>query len=170
MRLSRLEYGCYLALAAKSRSEDPFTKVGAVALSKDNRVLGTAYNGLKPGAKVEPWMLREENRARKSDLFIHAESNLCALLRKGECYTICLTQSPCIKCCQNIAALDIKTVVYLQEYTKCNLFKEFFSFHGVQYFELDPVSKNNIKQYIKDFSNFFELESERNCAKVIDKA
>lgn len=158
MRLSRLEYGCYLALAVKSRSEDPFTKVGAVALSRENRVLGTAYNGLKSGATLESWMLHEENRAKKSDLFIHAESNLCALLRKGECYTICLTLSPCIKCCQNIAALDIKNVVYLQEYSKCTLFKEFFSFHGIQYLQLDPVSKKNIKEYMLNKDNFSELD------------
>lgn len=170
MRLSKIEYGCYLALAAKSRSEDPFTQVGAVALSRENRILGTAYNGLKSGAVVQEWMLKEDNRARKSDLFIHAESNLCALLRKGECHTICLTQSPCIKCCQNIAALDIKQVVYLQEYTKCNLFKEFFLFHGISFLELPPESKEKIKQYIQNSANFFELESTRNCAKSVEKA
>lgn len=158
MRLSKEEYGCLLALAAKSRSEDPHTKIGAVALSADNRVLGTAYNGLKPGRYVEEWMTKEENREAKGDVFIHAEANLCALLRKGECHTICLTQSPCIKCCQNIAALDIVRVVYLKEYS-CKKFKNFFEFHGVEYFQLSFESKQRIADHIRNFSNFTELLS-----------
>ena len=38
-----------LAHAAALRSEDPYRKVGAAALDADNRVIGTAYNGLYPG-------------------------------------------------------------------------------------------------------------------------
>src|SRR5205085_2867143 len=48
-RLSIPEYAMALAHVASLRSEDPFRKVGAVAFDFDNRVIGTAYNGLAPG-------------------------------------------------------------------------------------------------------------------------
>ena len=51
-----------LAHAAALRSEDPYRKVGAAALDADNRVIGTAYNGLYPGFKAQDtfWASREE--------------------------------------------------------------------------------------------------------------
>ena len=48
-RISIAEYAIALAHVASLRSEDPFRKVGAVALDHSNRVIGTAYNGLAPG-------------------------------------------------------------------------------------------------------------------------
>jgi len=142
---------------AKSRSEDPFTKIGGVALDKNGRVLGASYNGLKSGFTMPVWMNLEENRDKKSDLFLHAESNLCAQLIKGQCFTLCLTQSPCIKCCQQIAALDIQKVVFLKEYAKCNKFKDFLDFHNIKYNELSRESKDKILEYIKDLNNFKEI-------------
>lgn len=156
-RLSFDEYGCLLALMAKSRSVDKFTRVAAIALDKNGRVLGAAYNGLKPGMKMPEWMTLEENRPRKSMLFLHAESNLCALLKKDECHTICLTISPCIACCQNIAALNIQKVVYIKEYEKCDKFKDFLAFHDIEYRQLSLVEKKRIQEYIITTSNFEEL-------------
>jgi len=156
-RLSFDEYGCLLALAGKSRSEDVFTRIGGAAFDPNNRVLGVAYNGLKPGQIMPDWMKLEENRPRKSDLFIHCESNLCAFLRVNECKTIYLTQSPCIKCCQQIAALNIERVVYLKEYKKCDKYKEFLTFHNIEFKELDTQSKGNILAYLQDSSNYEEL-------------
>ncbi len=156
-RLTFDEYGCLLALMAKSRSEDNFTKIGGVALDKNGRILGASYNGLKAGAVMPDWMLKEENRERKSDLFIHAESNLCAQLKRGECYTLCLTQSPCIKCCQQIAALNVSRVVYIKEYEKCNKFKDFLGFHNIDYWELSVKSRGRLYKYLADLGNFKEL-------------
>lgn len=152
-RLTFEEYGCLLALMAKGRSPDPHTKMGGVALDKNGRLLGASYNGLKSGVEIPEWMTKEENRELKGDFFIHAESNLCALLKKGECQTICLTQSPCIRCCQNIAALDIKKVVYIKEYHRCDKFKKFLDFHGIEYQELPLISKQKIVRYI--FSDIY---------------
>jgi deoxycytidylate deaminase len=149
-RLTFDEYGCLLAIMAKSRSEDPFTKVGGVALNKEGRILGVSYNGLYSGMELPEWMTLEQNRELKSDIFIHCESNLCAQIKKDQCHTICLTISPCIKCCQNIAALNIKRVVYISEYSKCNKFKKFFDFYGIQHLELANDQKLKIKKYISD--------------------
>lgn len=152
-RLTFDEYGCLLALVAKSRSEDPFTQVGVCALDEEGRVLGTGYNGLLPGRVLESWMFLEENRERKSDLFIHAESNLFSRLKRNECYSLYLTLTPCIKCCQNIAALNIKRVVYLAEYEKCNKYKDFLSFYDIDFFELNPISKIKIKSFLNKCAN-----------------
>ncbi len=53
-RLTIPEYAMALAHVASLRSEDPFRKVGAVAIDFDNRVIGTAYNGLAPGYDAAP--------------------------------------------------------------------------------------------------------------------
>ena len=45
MRPSWGEYALSLAQTAATRSEDPYYKVGACALSADNKVLGLGYNG-----------------------------------------------------------------------------------------------------------------------------
>ncbi len=156
-RLSFDEYGCFLALCAKSRSIDPFTRIGGCAFDHNNQVRGVAYNGLKSGVNLPEWMNLEENREKKSDLFIHCESNLCALLTKNECKTLYLTQSPCIKCCQNICALNIFRIVYLKEYEKCDKYKDFLTFHNIEYKELPKESKDKILTYIKNVDNFKEL-------------
>lgn len=156
-RLTFDEYGCLLALVGKSRSEDYFTRIGGAAFDSSNRVLGVAYNGLKPGQKMPNWMKLEENRPLKSDLFIHCESNLCSLLTVNQCKTIYLTQSPCIKCCQNIAALNIQRVVYLKEYAKCDKYKQFLTFHNIKFERLSADSRCNIIKYIQNLGNFEEL-------------
>ena len=63
-RLPIPQYVMTLAHAAALRSEDPYRKVGAAALDADNRVIGTAYNGLYPGFKAQDtfWASREERR------------------------------------------------------------------------------------------------------------
>lgn len=63
-RLPIPQYVMTLAHAAALRSEDPYRKVGAAALDADNRVIGTAYNGLYPGFKAQDtfWASREERQ------------------------------------------------------------------------------------------------------------
>ena len=76
-RLSIPQYVMALAHVAALRSEDPYRKVGAAALDKDNRVIGTAYNGLYPGFSAPEgfWNSREE----RQKFMLHAEINLCSL-------------------------------------------------------------------------------------------
>lgn len=156
-RLTIEEYGCLLALVGKSRSEDHFTHCAAVAISKDKRILGISYNGLKSGKIVPNWMKEEENRVKKSSFYIHAESNLFALLKKGDCDLLICNISPCISCCNTIVSHGVRKVVYIKEYEKCNKFKEFFDFHKIEYKELNKKSKERILEYLKDLNNFKEL-------------
>ena len=158
MRLTPDEYGCMLTLAGKSRAEDCFTHCGAVALDKNKRVLGVAYNGLKAGMTIPEWMKLPENRILKNDFMLHAENNLFAMVKKDECDVLYLNISPCHSCCKIIAAHNVRRIVYMKEYHRCNKFKEFLSFYGIEYHELPITSKQNILNYLSNKNNFPELE------------
>jgi dCMP deaminase len=149
MRLSWHEYGCMMALAASSRSEDPHTKVGACILNKEGRVISTGYNGLKKGFAVKEWMKKEENRPKKREIMIHAETNALSLIRKGEAESICLTISPCFACAKDIVAHEIQRVFYIREYDQCNKFKEVFDFYKVHYQELKEENISKIKSHLQ---------------------
>lgn len=157
-RLTIEEYGCMLSLVGKGRSEDYFTHTSGVAISKDKRILGISYNGLKSGMEVPEWMKLEENREKKSNYYLHAEDNLFSLVKRGECYLLCLNISPCISCCRTIAANEVKKVVYLKEYHRCYKYKEFFEFYGIECYEVPSASKLKIKNYLSNQNNFAELK------------
>jgi len=156
-RLTIEEYGCALSLIGKGRSEDYFTRTAAVAIAEDKRILGIAYNGLSDGMIVPDWMKLEENRAKKSDFYIHDVNNLFPLLKKGECHTLCATLAPCIACARIACAYGVSKVVFLKEYHRCDKYKEFFDFHGIECYELSSASKKNIQNYLSDMNNFKEL-------------
>ncbi len=97
-----------LAHVASLRSEDPFRKVGAVAIDYDNRVIGTAYNGLAPGfdATDDFWFDRDVRRK----YMLHAEVNLCSLFTRGSAKLIACTTQPCTSCTQMICSYGIKEI------------------------------------------------------------
>lgn len=113
-RLSIPEYAMALAHVASLRSEDPFRKVGAVAFDFDNRVIGTAYNGLAPGfnASSDFWIDRDDRRK----FMIHAEVNLCSLFTRGTVKLIACTTKPCSSCMQMICAYGVKEVYFRDDY------------------------------------------------------
>jgi len=153
-RLTKPEYICYLALAASSRSEDYFTKVGGVLVDKNWRVLNTSYNGYKSGMKPPERFLLEENRQEKGEHIIHGEQNLLANYT-GDAFAIGLTISPCERCCDAIIAHNVQEVYYLQEYHRDTekKFKKKLDFYGIKYFQLTKDNINNILNYVKDSEN-----------------
>ena len=82
-----------LAHVASLRSEDPYRKVGAAALDFDNRVIGTAYNGLAPGFDPDEQFWADRDARQK--FMLHAEVNLCSLFRRGEVKLVACTTMPC---------------------------------------------------------------------------
>ena len=123
-------YALYLAQCASLRSEDPFVKVGACALSFDNRVLGVAYNGLQSGKRVSDkfWKNRDERR----HYMIHAETNVLSLFKRNECKILACTLLPCENCARMIAAWNIPTVVYADDYSLAPKTKEIFKFYNIK--------------------------------------
>jgi dCMP deaminase len=113
-RLPIPEYAMALAHVASLRSEDPYRKVGAVALDFDNRVIGTAYNGLAPGFNANPEFWTDRDARRK--YMLHAEVNLCSLFTRGTAKLVACTTKPCTSCMQMLCAYGIKQVYYRDDY------------------------------------------------------
>lgn len=129
-RISWDEYALGIAQVAANRSEDPYKKVGACALDKENRVIGVAYNGLASGTTVssEFWKDRDFRRP----YMIHAETNLLSLFRRNECGILACTLLPCSSCATAIVAYNIPRVIYLEEYLRDTKALDIFRFYGVQ--------------------------------------
>jgi dCMP deaminase len=113
-RLTIPQYAMALAHVASLRSEDPFRKVGAVALDYDNRVIGTAYNGLAPGFNADSAFWEDRDRRRK--YMIHAEVNLCSLFTRGNVKLVACTTKPCTSCMQMLCAYGVKEIYYRDDY------------------------------------------------------
>ncbi len=113
-RLSIPQYAMALAHVASLRSEDPYRKVGAAALDFDNRVIGTAYNGLAPG--INPPAGFWDDREARQKFMLHAEVNLTSLFRRGEAKIVATTTMPCTSCMQTLCAYGIKEIYYHEIY------------------------------------------------------
>ncbi len=113
-RISIPEYAMALAHVASLRSEDPYRKVGAVAIDHANRVIGTAYNGLAPGYDPPPGFW--DDRAARQKYMLHAEVNLCSLFTRGTVRLVAITTKPCTSCMQMLCAYGIREIYYRDEY------------------------------------------------------
>ena len=113
-RISMPAYAMALAHVASMRSEDPYRKVGAVAIDFANRVIGTAYNGLAPGFDPPPGFW--DNRASRQKYMLHAEVNLCSLFTRGTVKLVAVTTQPCTSCMQMLCAYGIKEVYFRDVY------------------------------------------------------
>ena len=113
-RISIPQYAMALAQVASLRSEDPFRKVGAVAIDHANRVIGTAYNGLAPGfnADADFWI----DRDARQKFMLHAEVNLCSLFTRGSVKLVAVTTKPCTSCMQMLCAYGIREIYYRDDY------------------------------------------------------
>jgi dCMP deaminase len=113
-RITIPEYAMALAHVASMRSEDPYRKVGAVAIDFANRVIGTAYNGLAPGFDPPPGFW--DNRNARQKFMLHAEVNLCSLFTRGTVKLVAVTTQPCTSCMQMLCAYGIKEVYFRDVY------------------------------------------------------
>lgn len=145
-RLTKIEYGCLLALVASTRSEDPNTKVGCAIENAQGKIISTGYNGIKSGFNLHDIDIK--SREDKLKYFIHAEVNALSQIRKGEGKVIYLTHSPCESCAHNIIAHEIENVYYLNEYHKCKNFKKIFDTFTINYRIVTDVECNNIKNQL----------------------
>ena len=104
------QYFMAMAETAATRSKDPATQVGAVVVSKNNRLLGCGYNGMPEGYVEDPAIWE---RPVKYDHVCHAELNAILNCEKppvdGKVF---VTLFPCKQCAKVIAAARIKKVYY----------------------------------------------------------
>lgn len=84
------------------------TKIGAVVVSADNRIIGTGFNGYPPGYD-------DEDLTNKYDKVIHAEMNaiINSSCSRGEIHGIVIYGlPPCPDCMKHLAAYGVKEVHY----------------------------------------------------------
>ncbi len=94
-------------------SKDPSTKVGAVIVDGDNRVVSIGYNGFPKGIKDDN---RLDNRELKYDMVIHAEANalLFANTSVKGCTIYTWPFQPCSRCASLIIQSGIRRVVSVE--------------------------------------------------------
>ena len=130
-----------IATVMAMRSEDPWTKVGAVALTDDNRIIATAYNGLLPGYEFDDlaYIIQCQHpgkpdvvRDLRLPYMIHAEQNLCSLIKRGEASWCVITHCPCPSCLLLLACHGIKKIVYLDAYARDNRAVDVAKFYNIE--------------------------------------
>jgi dCMP deaminase len=138
MRQSWDEYFMTIAHQVATRSTCLRRHVGAVAVSPENRILGTGYNGALPGSPHcdEVGCLRDQlgvpsGQRQEICRAQHAEANICNFAaRYGVALdgaTIYVTAQPCTTCVKAMVTCGIKKVVFDSDYPDklaCQLAKE----------------------------------------------
>lgn len=90
-------------------SKDPKTKVGAVIVDKDHRIISTGYNGFPRGVYDDPDLLID--REQKLKRIIHAEANAIINARSDLHGTsIYCSLNPCSQCAGFIIQSGISRV------------------------------------------------------------
>jgi dCMP deaminase len=121
------EYFITIARDVASRSTCLRRQVGAVAVSADNRILGTGYNGALPGLRHcgELGCLREKlgvpsGQRQEICRAQHAEANVCNFAaRYGTALdgaTMYVTTQPCATCLKAMITSGIRRVVFDADY------------------------------------------------------
>lgn len=127
MRKSWDEYFMDIAHAVSTRSTCLRRQVGAVAVSPDNRIIGTGYNGALAGTphcdvtgclrqelKIPSGERQEICRAQ------HAEANVCNIAAKYgislKGATMYVTTQPCVTCMKAMVTSGIERIVYEGDY------------------------------------------------------
>lgn len=111
-----------LAAHVASWSKDPSTRVGAVIVDANKRVVSLGFNGFPAGVNDE-----ELPRERKLLRTIHAEINAIAFANVSvRGCTIYVTHAPCANCTANLIQNGIAKVVFPRP---INDFKERWADH-----------------------------------------
>lgn len=101
-----------LAFEVASWSKDPSTKVGALIVRPDRRIVSTGYNGFPRGVEDAPELLT--NRDVKYKRTVHAELNAILQAREPLDNTeLYCTLPPCSTCAGAIVQAGIKHVTWI---------------------------------------------------------
>ena len=100
-----------LAQYVSTASKDPSTKVGAVIVDADRRVVSVGYNGLPRG--VEDSEERLHNREVKYKMIMHAERNAILFAQRSlkDCALYVYPMMPCASCASMVIQSGIRRVV-----------------------------------------------------------
>ena len=115
------EFCMRVAIAAKLRSKDPNTQVGACIADTNHRILSVGYNGTPAGLDDDefPWESTGDPLTDKHNYVIHAEANAIlnyrGSLKDMAGATVYVTLFPCHECAKTLVQAGIGEVVYLDD-------------------------------------------------------
>lgn len=113
------EYFMGIALISSKRSKDPLTQVGACIVDKENKIVGTGYNGTPKGISDDEfsWAREGDYLETKYPYVCHAELNAILNSTKESLRgcKIYVGLFPCNECAKAIVQSGIKEVVYLSD-------------------------------------------------------
>ena len=100
-----------LAKFISNWSKDPSTKVGAVIVDKDNRIVSTGYNGFPKNIRDTKY--RYNNRDIKYKIILHAEENAISYAKRdlSNCILYISGLPPCAHCASLIIQSGIKKII-----------------------------------------------------------
>lgn len=105
------EYYMDMAFAAKERSKDPSTQVGAYLVDRFGTPISAGYNGFLPGFPDTPdnW-----ERPFKYEYVVHAEANAVghAARRVLQDGTVYVTAMPCSGCIKSLISSGVSRIVH----------------------------------------------------------
>ena len=111
------EYFMGMAVLSALRSKDPSTKVGAVIVSPDNKVISIGYNGMPRQIDEDQLSWNKGEGLDSKYLYVcHAEFNAILNTQVGGTLkgaTLYVTLFPCNECAKAVIQTGIKEVVYL---------------------------------------------------------
>lgn len=91
-------------------SKDPSTKVGAVIVDFDNRIVSLGFNGFPRGTSDDLSLYTD--RDRKYRRVIHAEKNAMSFAKRDlRGCTLYVTHAPCAQCAAQIVQEGISRVI-----------------------------------------------------------
>lgn len=104
------EYYINIAEQVSKKSKDPSSKVGAIIVDSDNRIVSTGYNGFIAGCNEEKMSWQ---RPDKYFLVVHAEMNALIYAKKDlkDC-KVFTTFGPCDNCLKHMLQAGIREIYY----------------------------------------------------------
>ena len=113
------EYFMGMAVLSSLRSKDPSTKVGAVIVNDEKKVVSIGYNGMPRHIEDEDLTWNKGEGLDSKYLYVcHAELNAILNARNGSSLANCtvyVTLFPCNECTKALIQVGIKEVVYLDD-------------------------------------------------------
>ena len=101
--------------ATSARSKDPNTKVGAVIVDQDNKIVGMGYNGFPPGVKdyKDRWEGKDADGSKtKYKYVVHAEMNaIFNSFKPVKGCKVYIPFWPCSDCAKHMAAAGIDEII-----------------------------------------------------------
>ena len=113
------EYFMGMAVLSSLRSKDPSTKVGAVIVNDEKKVVSIGYNGMPRNIDDDDLTWNKGEGLDSKYLYVcHAELNAILNARNGSSLSNCtvyVTLFPCNECTKALIQVGIKEVVYLDD-------------------------------------------------------